>query len=240
MVALDAASCHPESLSSPIDASARSQPLPKNGISPVNAQQLLLLFDILYSFSLVGWLGAILFFSFCVAPIIFKVLEPEPAAKFVRALFPRYYAWLAIFSVVALASFTGRPLAVPELRAWNNLIFQGLILLNILICLYCGNSLTPAINRARDAGESAKPRFNSLHKLSVKLNVVSLLIGLACLIQFEARMAPKTFGIIEMPVGDRVEQDRQFRQTLDEVLEQRAKRAKARGQVPQPEPDKAK
>jgi hypothetical protein len=42
-----------------------------------------------------------------------------------------------------------------------------------------------------------------------------------------------------MPVGDRVEQDRQFRQTLDEVLEQRAKRAKARGQVTQPEPAKA-
>jgi len=63
----------------------------------VNAQQLLFLFDILYSLSLVGWIGAILFFSFCVAPIIFKVLEPEQAAKFVRALFPRYYAWLAIF-----------------------------------------------------------------------------------------------------------------------------------------------
>ncbi|RLT12039.1 MAG: DUF4149 domain-containing protein [Planctomycetota bacterium] len=201
----------------------------------VNALQLLWLFDILYSLSLVGWLGAILFFSFGVAPIIFKVLDSESAAKFVRALFPRYYAWLAIFSVVALASFTGRALVFPELRAWKNLIIQSVILFNILLAFYCGNSLTPAINRARDAGEAERLRFARLHKRSVMLNLVSLLAALACVVQFESRTAPATFGIVEMPVADRVEQDRQFRQTLDEVLEQRAQKARDRGQTPKPE-----
>ena len=197
----------------------------------MNATQLLWLFDVLYGLSLVGWLGAILFFSFAVAPIIFTVLDPASAARFVRALFPRYYAWLAIFSVVALASFTARPLVYPELRAWKNLIYQGLILFNILLAFYCGNSLTPAINKARDAGEAEEKRFKSLHKRSVWLNGLSLLVGLVCLVQFEGRVAPKTLGIVEMPVEERVERDRQFRQTLDELLEQRAKKARDRGRV---------
>lgn len=205
----------------------------------MNATQLLWLFDILYGLSLVGWLGAILFFSFCVAPVIFTVLDADAAAKFVRALFPRYYAWLAIFSVVALASFTARPLVYPELRAWKNLIIQVLILFNIFLAFYCGNSLTPAINKARDAGEVQEKRFKSLHKRSVWLNLLSLLIGLACLVSFEGRVAPKTQGIVEMPVEDRVERDRQFRQTLDELLEQRAKKARDRGRVYVDESQKA-
>uniref|UniRef100_UPI0035236D29 DUF4149 domain-containing protein n=1 Tax=Salmonella enterica TaxID=28901 RepID=UPI0035236D29 len=106
-------------------------------------------------------------------PIIFTVLDTQSAAKFVRTLFPRYYAWLAIFSVVALASFTARPLVYPELRAWKNLIIQGMILLNIFLAFYCGNSLTPAINKARDAGEAEEKRFNALHKRSVWLNGLS-------------------------------------------------------------------
>jgi len=191
----------------------------------VTAPQLLRLFDVIYALSIVGWLGAILFFSFGVAPIIFKVLDPEPAAKFVRTLFPRYYLWIAILSVVSLASFTARPLVYPELRAWNNLTIQGILIANILLALYSGNSLTPAINKARDAGEAQKPRFDALHKRSVRLNVVMLIIGLICVTHFESRSAPTTSGIIEMPVEERAEADRQFRATLNELLEAKAKRA---------------
>ena len=209
----------------------------------MTALDLLWLFDVLYALSLIGWLGAIVYFSFGVAPVIFQVLEAQPAAKFVRTLFPRYYAWIALFSVVALASFTARPLVVPELRNYYNLVFQGILIGNILIAFYCGNSLTPAINRARDAGESEASRFNQLHKQSVRLNIFSLLLGLLCLIAFEGRKTPTTAGIVEEPVESRVERDRQFRQTLNELLEQKAKRAadraKARGeQLPGSEPIK--
>jgi hypothetical protein len=196
----------------------------------VKALDLLWLFDVIYATSLVGWLGAIIFFSFAVAPIIFQTLEAPDAARFVRTLFPRYYVWIAIFSVVALASFTSRPLVVPELRYYNNLIFQGLIIVNIFIAFYCGNSLTPAINRARDAGDAEKPKFDALHKRSVRLNILSLLLGFICLIAFEGRKTPTTAGIVEEPVESRVEKDRQFRETLNELLEAKAKRAKARGE----------
>lgn len=201
----------------------------------MTALQLLWLFDSIYGIALVGWLGAILFFSFGVAQIIFTVLDESSAAKFVRTLFPRYYAWIAMFSVVALFGFTARPLVVPELRNYNNLIFQAILIFNILLAFYCGNSLSPAINKARDAGASETARFKSLHRRSVYLNIVSLMAGLICLVAFEGRVAPTSAGIVEEPVESRVERDRQFRQTLDELLEQRAKRAadkaKARGET---------
>ena len=48
-----------------------------------------------------------------------------------------------------------------------------LILAGILIFLYCGNSLTPAINAARDEGPAGAERFDRLHKRSVRLNAVA-------------------------------------------------------------------
>lgn len=194
----------------------------------MTAAQLLRLFDFLYASSLVGWLGAILFFSFGVAPIIFKVLDPEPAARFVRALFPRYYLWIAIASVVSLVTYTSRPLVYPELRAWENLIVQGSLLAVILISLYCGNSLTPSINKARDAGESRKSLFDALHKRSVRLNSLMLLIGIICLFVFESRSAPQTAGIVELSIEDRAEYERRLRETLNELLEAKARRAAQR------------
>jgi hypothetical protein len=54
---------------------------------------LLGIFDSVYVIALTAWVGSILFFSFGVAPIIFTVLGSEHGGKFVRALFPTYYAW---------------------------------------------------------------------------------------------------------------------------------------------------
>ena len=57
----------------------------------LSARVLLATFDAVYLIALGVWLGAMAFFSFGIAPIIFKVLDRESAAKFVRALFPKYY-----------------------------------------------------------------------------------------------------------------------------------------------------
>lgn len=198
----------------------------------MTAAQLLKLFDFVYTMSIVGWLGAILFFSFAVAPIIFSVLGAEPAARFVRALFPRYYLWIVVAAVVSLASYTARPLVYPELRAWENLAIQATLLAVILIALYCGNSLTPAINRARDAGEQAKPQFDKLHKRSVRLNVAMLCAGLICVLAFESRLAPRTAGIVELSAEDKAEYELRLRETLNELLEAKAKRAARRGDLP--------
>ena len=105
------------------------------------------MFDSVYLVALTAWVGSILFFSFGVAPIIFRVLGAEAGGKFVRALFPRYYLWGAISGAVALPAFVAGPLCYQEYRGPMVGVQAMVILAGILIMLYGGNSLTPAINR---------------------------------------------------------------------------------------------
>jgi putative copper export protein len=162
-----------------------------------NGLQLLRLFDFLFLVAMAAWLGSILFVSFGVAPLIFRVLPAEHAARFVRALFPVYYAWGATSGAVALPATVCGPLAVPELRGPAVAIRAGLILLGVLLMFYAGNVLTPAINAARDAGPDGAGRFDRLHRRSVWLNGLALLLGLAVLALHVTRPAPAGTGIVE-------------------------------------------
>ncbi len=172
----------------------------------MTATTLLALFDAVYLVAMTAWVGAILFFSFGVAPIIFGTLGAEAGGRFVRALFPRYYAWGAIGAAVALAAFVCGRLAVPELRGWGVLVQAGLLIGCALAMLYAGNGLTPAINAARDAGPAEAARFDRLHKRSVRLNGLVLAIGLGLLVAFAFRPSPTTAGLVEPPVNELVDQ----------------------------------
>ena len=171
----------------------------------MHARLLLAIFDGVYVFALAAWVGSILFFSFAVAPIIFRVLGAEPGARFVRALFPRYYAWGVVSTAIALPAMVCGPLSVPELRGPMVGVQAALIALSLGIMLYCGNTLTPAINAARDEGPASADRFKRLHKRSVNLNAVVLLIGIILLVGFAVRRTPRTPGIEEMTPQERAE-----------------------------------
>ena len=179
---------------------------------------LLATFDSVYVLALAAWVGAILFFSFGVAPIIFRVLGAEHAARFVRALFPRYYAWGVGATAIALPALICGSLAYPELRGVRIGVQAFLILFGLVIMLYCGNSLTPAINAARDAGPAEAARFDRLHKRSVQLNGVALSLGLILLVSFAVRRPVRTSGMNEMTPGERVAYDNDFSRALDEIL----------------------
>ena len=185
----------------------------------VTARLLLPIFDGVYLFALASWVGSIAFFSFGVAPVIFRVLGAEAGGRFVRVLFPRYYAWNVVGAAVALPAFVGVPLAFPEYKGpWVG-VQAGLILAGILIFLYCGNSLTPAINAARDAGPEGAERFHRLHRRSVQLNAAALLIGVVLLGAHASRRPPTTSGLREMTLQQRTEYDRQFESALHEMIE---------------------
>jgi uncharacterized membrane protein len=170
----------------------------------VNARFLLAFFDSVYVLALTAWVGSVLFFSFVVAPIIYQVLSPEAGAKFVRALFPRYYTWGAIAGAIALPAYLGVPLSFQEFRGPIVAVQSLMILAGTLLMLYAANSLTPAINAAGDAGPGEKPRFDRLHRRSVRLNGVVLVLGVALLIAFATRPEPKTAGIVEPTPLERV------------------------------------
>ncbi len=182
----------------------------------MSAQFLLGLFDSAYVVALTAWAGSILFFSFAVTPMIFKVLGPESAGKFVRAFFPVYYTWGAICGAVALPACVAVPLCYPEYRGPTVAIQAMLILGGTLIMLYAGNSLTPAINAARDAGESGRVRLQGLHRQADWLNVLVLLIGIGLLIALVNRPVPRTSGLRQLSPGEQA----RFDAGLNEVIEQ--------------------
>lgn len=176
----------------------------------MNAPVLLAFFNAVYVLALAAWVGSIAFFSFGVAPLVFRVLGKEDAAKFLRALFPRYYIWGATAGAIALPAVVCGPMTHPELRGPSVGIQASFVVIGTLIMLYCGNALTPAINAARDGGPESAGRFDALHKRSVRLNALSLLIGAGLLIAFASRPSSRSGGIVEPAPGELSEAQKKY------------------------------
>ncbi|NJN47174.1 MAG: DUF4149 domain-containing protein [Candidatus Competibacteraceae bacterium] len=124
------------------------------------------------------WIGAIVFHSFIVAPLVFKNLETEQARNFLRALFPRFFKFgLGCGIVLVLALI----LAGTGL-GWSALLL-GLLGTAVVMTGLEAYSLwlVPSINAARDAGDAGAKQFKFLHRLSVLLTLAILLMGLGVL-----------------------------------------------------------
>lgn len=103
--------------------------------------------------------GVMVFFAKVAAPLIFKVLPKEWAGTYLRALFPKYFAYLGLTSL--LAAFF-EPATTLRLAL-------ALCAFTFFLSLWL---LTPSINRARDTG--SQRLFGALHGLSVMLNLSQL------------------------------------------------------------------
>jgi hypothetical protein len=198
----------------------------------MTAPILLALFNVVYLLALAAWVGGIAFFSFGVAPIVFRVLGPDAAGKLVRALFPRYYLWGATCGAIALPAVVCGPLTYPHLRGPAVGVQAMLVLVGTLIMLYCGNTLTPAINAARDAGPDRSDRFRALHRRSVLLNALVLLIGIGLLVAFATRQVPRAGGIVENQPGDLTEDVRKYLRDSAEI--EAKQKAILEGKMPPP------
>jgi len=115
-------------------------------------------------------LGMMIFFSFIVAPVIFKVLDAVNAGKFVRKIFPFYYMInLIILSLVVILFIY---------KSQINIDFY-LVLFLALLFAFLLFILMPMINKFKDNNEDKK--FDFSHKLSVILNFVQM-VGLIYLL----------------------------------------------------------
>jgi hypothetical protein len=139
-----------------------------------------------YLVALATWVGSIIFFSFVIAPTIFKVLKPEDAAKLQRALFPKYYL---VGIICTGLSFVCVAVLLAD-RAFGK--WPGILSL-LLLAATCGTDLwlrqtvvphMAEIREKRAAAQSAgtedavvDAEWKSLHRLSVQLNVAVLLCG---------------------------------------------------------------
>ena len=90
--------------------------------------------------------GIIIFFSGIVTPVVFKVLKPEHAGKYLRAFFPRLYITLFATTIAAaLVTFDQSTKSVL-------IVVAALFLLSLW-------PITPAINKATDSSEKIKFKF---------------------------------------------------------------------------------
>ena len=115
-------------------------------------------------------LGAMLFFSFIVAPTTFKVLDENFARKFIRKIFPLYYSFcLIILGITCNIYFFFSIL---------NVEFYIILFLTILfaISLFV---LMPMINKFRD--NKLEKKFKVTHAISVIINLVQM-IGLVVIL----------------------------------------------------------
>ena len=118
-----------------------------------------------------GILGIMLFFSFAIAPIIFKSLDEKNARNFIRNIFPYYYFINLILSILVIIFFV-------------SMNFYGLnfyLILSVAILFaFSQFILMPMINKFRDNNETKK--FNYTHGVSVVINIIQMVFLVIILI----------------------------------------------------------
>ena len=107
--------------------------------------------------------GTIIFHSAIVAPTVFRTLGESDASIFLRTIFPKFFLFLTLISVVnfLLAVIDGQ---------------SGVMVMSAISAVLMGIAygLIPVTNRSRDEG--LQQRFIQLHRLSVLLT-----LGVLCL-----------------------------------------------------------
>lgn len=183
----------------------------------MTARSLLALFDSVYVLALTAWVGSVFYFSFGLAPILFKEPGAEWGGRFLKSLLPRFYAWGTSWGAIALPSLMGVPLSFPEFRGPLVALQALSILAGILVMLYGGNTLTPALNAAREALPAGKERLDRLQRRAVWLNHAVLVLGAGLIVAFANRPAPRTLGIVEMTPRERARYDQSIGKVIEDM-----------------------
>ena len=137
------------------------------------------IFNFIYLLSLVVWIGSIVFFSFFVAPVVFKTLEREKAGELVGIIFPRYYKVGYVCGTLIFLSFLilGEEEMGLKWCAWG---IMGLasILAGVVVNPKAKLLKEKIKSKSDEEKSELEAKFKSLHSFSVKLNAVTLFSGL--------------------------------------------------------------
>lgn len=126
-----------------------------------------------------GWLGIMAFFSFAVAPLVFRTLDRATAGQAVTAVLPRYYQWGLILSAIALVASVLQVLSGKEDRPRP---LTGAVLCAVMVAMlvWASTVVMPRAVAARRAGDDSA--FARAHRASVQVNLVTLGAGVALLV----------------------------------------------------------
>jgi len=116
-------------------------------------------------------LGMMIFFSFVLAPMIFKILDAENAGKFVRKIFPYYYFVNLIFLSITIILFI--IISSLEINFYITLVLA-------ISFIFAQFFLMPMINKLKDNNEEKK--FKYAHGASVIINFIQMIVLIYLLI----------------------------------------------------------
>ena len=112
--------------------------------------------------------GIIVLQTAIVAPTLFKNLDIKDFGKVIRALWPKFFVFLSVLGAATLVA-----LFLEDAASTAQYVIAGMTTLFAVVCY----AIIPATNRATDEGN--QKLFNILHKTSVYLTVIMLLINIA-------------------------------------------------------------
>lgn len=141
-----------------------------------------------YLVTLAVWIGSIVFFSFAVAPTVFKTLKPEDAAALIRKIFSKYYLIGIACAAISIVC-VGLLLADRAFGRWPAILSLLLLAGMGATDFWLRQAVMPHMNDLRDrrtvvASSGGEPdavleqEWKALHRLSVRMNVAVLLSAL--------------------------------------------------------------
>ena len=141
-----------------------------------------------YNMVLALWVGGIAVFTFIVTPAIFRSFGKDQAGEIVGKLFPGYFTYTLVLTLMALFLFllAARDTVLPAYR-----LSLSLLLLSLAIALFVAFWVHPTTvdvkktitSFEREADDSpARKRFSRLHALSASLNLLLLVDGIVLLV----------------------------------------------------------
>jgi hypothetical protein len=126
---------------------------------------------ILTALGLSALVGGMLFFGAILTPLVFTKLPPEYSGPFIRAVFPRYYAFIIVSAGLGALGYL--------LRA--QMVSAVVMLVIVVVTLFLLFWLIPQLNAWRDAGNQLW--FDRGHRFSVWVNGAEIIAALWLLVR---------------------------------------------------------
>lgn len=133
--------------------------------------------------SMVVWIGMLIFFTFFVAPSIFKVLPRELASDLVGEIFPKY--WMigyaaGVLSLLSLIAISLIEKAFPAARISLVALMTAMTFYSGLIVGEKARMMSAEIRNIQDPvkKEEMRARFKKIHAESAAINLAVMASGI--------------------------------------------------------------
>jgi len=136
--------------------------------------------------AIASWLGIMAFFSFGVAPLVFRTIDRAIAGQAVAAVLPRYYDWGLVLCGAAAVACVVQVLSGREGRL-RPLVGGALCGAICGLLVWAATVVMPRAEAARRVGDETA--FARAHRAAVQLNGAAMLTG-AVFLLLEALSRP--------------------------------------------------